>query len=58
MGHKCVDGCECIEYLSCDVKSCSYNDKKDHCTAERVRIGGSTASTSAETLCDTFRAEA
>ncbi len=55
MAHKCIDGCECIEYIQCDAKNCVYNDKKAHCTAQQIQVGA--AGQNGNASCSTFRAE-
>ncbi|WP_083390076.1 DUF1540 domain-containing protein [Angelakisella massiliensis] len=56
MAHKCIDGCECIEYIQCDAKNCVYNDKKAHCTAQQIQVGPASGQNS-NAACATFRAE-
>lgn len=56
-GHEKINGCDCIEALRCGVCNCVYNDKSEHCTAQSVKIGPQYANTSADTVCDTFKAE-
>ena len=39
----------------CSVASCYYNTKNGHCTAKQIEVGPSSACTSAETVCVTFK---
>ena len=43
--------------IVCDVASCVYNDEDRYCTAGQIKVGHqhTTASTSADTLCVTFK---
>ena len=41
--------------INCDVKSCYFNDCCEHCTAEKIVVGPSYASTSNDTICSTFK---
>lgn len=45
--------------IRCDVKNCVYNDGRHNCTAGQIEVGAqfssSTADTSSQTLCATFR---
>ncbi len=41
--------------VKCDVVNCIYNDKHEKCTANQIRVGPQYASTSDETICDTFK---
>ena len=57
-GHEMIDGCECIECITCEVANCAHNDERAHrCTAEQIKVGPRHATSTAETLCDTFRAK-
>lgn len=39
----------------CDVKNCMYNDKNSHCTAEKIAVGPTYATSCSDTVCATFR---
>lgn len=42
--------------VACDAHNCVYNDGScDRCTAQEIRVGTTSAVTSSETICDTFR---
>ncbi|MBQ4043874.1 MAG: DUF1540 domain-containing protein [Clostridia bacterium] len=47
--------CKHLKGVACDVKSCSFHDGDCYCTAERISVGPSFASTSGETVCATFK---
>ena len=44
-----------LKGVACDVRSCSYHDGDSFCTASRIAVGPSFASTSGETVCATFK---
>ena len=44
-----------IRGVFCDVKNCIYNDEYDHCTADRISVGPTFASSTSDTVCATFR---
>lgn len=44
-----------IKGICCDVKNCVYHDSETHCTAKQIEVGPSSACTSAETVCVTFK---
>lgn len=46
--HDALDG------IHCDVTNCQYNDQKA-CCAKQIKVGPQYASTSADTVCATFR---
>lgn len=49
--------CGCTEIrIDCQARNCLYNENKK-CTAGSIYVGGSQASNSAETTCDTFKAK-
>lgn len=39
----------------CDVKNCVYNDQHSHCTAEKIAVGPTYATSCTDTVCATFR---
>ncbi len=44
------------ENIHCDVKNCEYNDNKTClCVAKDISVGPGYASTSADTVCITFK---
>ena len=50
--------CEkCISGVVCDVKNCKYNDGDSGCTAKQISVGPGFASSTADTLCATFKQE-
>lgn len=51
-------GCDCGRYnecISCDVHNCVYHAGESHCTANKIAVGPSSAVTSADTVCATFK---
>lgn len=44
-----------IKGIGCDVKNCAYHDGDCYCTADKVTIGPSYATSSADTVCATFK---
>lgn len=42
--------------ILCEVSNCVYHSGENRCTASSVNVSGSSASTSRETLCSTFKA--
>ena len=41
--------------VSCDVKNCLFNDQTGHCTAEKIAVGPTYATSCTDTVCATFR---
>ena len=41
--------------IKCDVTNCVYNDNKKYCTAKQIKVGPQFASSSADTICVTFK---
>ena len=46
---------EHIRDLSCNVKSCVYNEDDRYCTAERINVGPAHALSGTETVCATYK---
>jgi len=44
-----------IQGISCNVKNCVYHDGDNYCTADRVSVGPSYATSSTDTVCATFK---
>ena len=44
-----------IAGVSCDVKNCVYHDEYDRCTADRIAVGPTYATSSSDTVCAPFR---
>lgn len=44
-----------IRGISCDVRNCVYHDGDSYCTADRVAVGPSYATSCTDTVCATFR---
>lgn len=49
----CPD-CNYNKGIHCDVKNCVYHDGECYCTAEKISVGPTYASTSTDTACVTF----
>lgn len=41
--------------ISCDVKNCIYHDGDTHCTAGKIAVGPSYATSCTDTVCATFK---
>lgn len=41
--------------VRCDVKNCKYHFGKYGCSAEQIKVGHGYASSSDDTVCDTFK---
>lgn len=39
----------------CDVINCVYHDGESHCTAEKINVGPSYATSCTDTVCATFK---
>ena len=48
--------CHCISGIVCDATNCTYNDAK-RCTATCIEVGGTSATKSCDTECNTFKAK-
>lgn len=46
---------EHIKGICCNVKNCVHHDCDTYCTAEQIAVGPSSATTSSETVCATFK---
>ena len=44
-----------IKGICCNVKNCEYHDCDTHCTATEIAVGPSSAQSSADTVCATFK---
>ena len=44
-----------IEGIVCDVKNCQYHEGDSHCTAQKIAVGPSFATSSTDTVCATFK---
>lgn len=49
--------CETESCVACSVTSCVYHDTKGVCTAGKIKVGNSSACTSSETCCDTYKSK-
>ena len=47
--------CDHIKGISCDVKNCQYHQGDCYCTAEKIAVGPSFATSSTDTVCATFK---
>ena len=39
----------------CDVRNCAYHDGDNHCTASKIAVGPSVATSCTDTVCATFK---
>ncbi|MBR4099458.1 MAG: DUF1540 domain-containing protein [Clostridia bacterium] len=46
--------CETNYCISCNVKNCVYHAENDTCSAGKIQVGNSTATSVRDTCCDTF----
>ncbi|MBO5355298.1 MAG: DUF1540 domain-containing protein [Clostridia bacterium] len=54
--NKKKDCCENVnEGITCDVKNCQYHEGDCYCTAEKIAVGPSFATSSTDTVCATFK---
>jgi hypothetical protein len=44
-----------IEGILCDVKNCQYHEGDCYCTADKIAVGPSFATSSTHTVCATFK---
>lgn len=44
-----------ISGIHCDVTNCIYHDPKAKCSANQIKVGPTYASSSTDTVCDTFK---
>lgn len=44
-----------IKGISCDVRNCVYHDGDCYCTAEKIAVGPSYATSCTDTVCATFK---
>ena len=52
----CSDStCHRIKGISCDVKNCVYHEGECDCTAGKIAVGPSYASSCTDTVCATFK---
>ncbi|MDD6799663.1 MAG: DUF1540 domain-containing protein [Firmicutes bacterium] len=47
-----------IRGIVCDAKNCAYHDGDNYCTADKIAVGTSYATSSTETICATFKPKA
>ncbi len=47
--------CRSNQGVSCDVSNCVYHDGSCTCTAEKINVGPSYATSSTDTVCATFK---
>ena len=45
----------CTNHIVCDVTNCTYHEHDNRCSAKQVKVGPQYASSSAETVCNTFK---
>ena len=44
-----------IDGISCDVQSCVYHDGDNYCTADKIAVGPSFATSCTDTVCASFK---
>ena len=44
-----------LKGICCNVRNCEYHDCDTHCTAPEIAVGPSSAQSSADTACATFK---
>lgn len=44
-----------IKGITCDVKNCVYHDSDCYCTAGKIAVGPSYATSCTDTVCATFK---
>ncbi len=44
-----------IKGVICDVHNCAYHDGDNYCTASKIAVGPSFATSCADTVCATFK---
>ncbi|MHC1696225.1 MAG: DUF1540 domain-containing protein [Eubacteriales bacterium] len=44
-----------IKGISCDVKSCMYHEGDNYCTAGKIAVGPTYATSCTDTVCATFK---
>jgi hypothetical protein len=52
---RCDSGKKHLKGICCNVRNCEYHDCDTHCTATEIAVGPSSAQTSADTACATFK---
>ncbi len=61
MGFFSDESCKCSgdqshnKGVGCDVKNCIYHDGDHYCTAEKIAVGPSYATSCTDTVCATFK---
>jgi hypothetical protein len=48
-------GKQYISGIHCDVTNCAYHDPQCKCSADNISVGPDYASSSADTVCSTFK---
>ena len=52
----CKSGeCKHLSGINCDVCKCYYNSEGCYCTADKIAVGPSYATSSTDTVCATFK---
>jgi hypothetical protein len=54
---KTPKGSKHLKGIFCDVKNCVYHDGDAYCTADRIAVGPTYASSTSDTVCATFKAK-
>lgn len=54
--NNCKSGeCKHIKGISCDVRNCVHHDGDSYCTADKIAVGPSYATSCTDTVCATFK---
>ncbi len=46
---------KCLQGVCCDVVNCEYHNENRECCAKQIKVGPGYATSSTETVCDTFK---
>lgn len=52
------ENCGCGKHnrgITCDVRNCAYHDGDCYCTAQKIAVGPSFATSCSDTVCATFK---
>jgi len=44
-----------LKGITCDVKNCTYHDEDNYCTANKINVGPTYATSCTDTVCATFK---
>ncbi len=52
-----ASNCKHNRGVTCDVKNCCFHDGESYCTASKISVGPSFASSCTDTVCATFKSK-